>query len=117
MKKVFTVIGTIIVVYVFSLFIAAQEIKTQKMLLCDDAFQAILQFYQYDKDIPLDEAVVEKEDREGYVREKIAFRGAHDYRIPGYLAIPKTGAPPYPCVLQIHGMTLSKEDFWRSDSS
>ena len=55
-------------------------------------------------------------DQEKYVREKIVFRGARDYRVPGYLAVPKTGTPPYPCVLQIHGMTLSKENFWRSDS-
>ena len=34
--------------------------ELQKMLLGDEAFQAILQFYQYDKDIPLDAPVVEK---------------------------------------------------------
>ena len=88
----------------------------RRMLLSDDAFQAILQFYQYDKEIPLDDVLVEKEDRESYVREKIVFRGGRDYRVPGYLAIPKTGTPPYPCVLQIHGMTLSKDEFWKSDS-
>jgi dipeptidyl aminopeptidase/acylaminoacyl peptidase len=82
----------------------------------DEAFQAILQFYQYDKDIPLDSAVVEKIDRKQYLREKIVLRGANDYRVPGYLAIPKAGKLPYPCVLQIHGMTLSKEDFWESNS-
>lgn len=79
-------------------------------------FQAILQFYQYDKDIPLDAAVVEKLDEKEYVREKIVFRGANDYRVPGYLAIPKAGTAPYPCVLQIHEMTLSKSDFGVSDS-
>ena len=93
-----------------------QQAGLQKMLLDDEAFQAILQFYQYDRDIPLDEAVVETMDEEQYVREKIVFKGARDFRVPGYLAIPKAGTPPYPCVLQIHGMTLSKEDFWRSDS-
>ena len=82
----------------------------------DEAYQAILQFYQYDKDIPLDSAVVEKTDRKEYIREKIVFRGANDFRIPGYLAIPKTGTPPYACILQIHGMTLSKSDFWVNDS-
>jgi predicted esterase len=99
--------------------LASQDDKPaihQKIILGDEAFQAILQFYQYDKEIPLDAAVVESVDREKYVREKIAYRGANDYRVPGYFAIPKNGAPPYPCVLQIHGMTLSKEEFWRSDS-
>jgi dipeptidyl aminopeptidase/acylaminoacyl peptidase len=90
--------------------------ELKKMLLEDDAFQAILQFYEYDKDIPLAAAVVEKMDQKKFTKEKIVFRGAHDYRVPGYLAIPMTGTPPYPCVLQIHGMTLSKEDFWQSNS-
>lgn len=93
-----------------------KKAELQKMLLGDEAFQAILQFYQYDKEIPLDAAVAETMDEKQYVREKIVFRGANDYRVPGYLAVPKTGTSPYPCVLQIHGMTLSKEDFWGSDS-
>lgn len=99
-----------------SAHIIDKQAELRKMLLGDEAYQAILQFYQYDKDIPLDAAVVEKIDQKEYVREKIVFRGANDYRVPGYLAIPKTGTPPYPCVLQFHGMTLSKEDFWESNS-
>ena len=42
-----------------------KQANLQKMLLSDDAFQAILQFYQYDKDIPLDGDVVEKTDEKG----------------------------------------------------
>lgn len=67
-----------------------KQTEHQKMILSDDAFQAILQFYQYDKEIPLDAAVVEESNREDCVHEKIVFRGANDYRVPGYLAIPKT---------------------------
>jgi len=93
-----------------------KQTELKNLLIGDEAYQVILQFYQYDKDIPLDAAVVEKLDREEYVREKIVFRGANDFRVPGYLAIPKVGNPPYPCILQIHGMTLSKSDFWDSDS-
>lgn len=93
-----------------------KQAELKKILIGDEAYQAILQFYQYDKDIPLDSAVVEKVDRKEYLREKIVFRGANDYRVPGYLAIPKAGKLPYPCVLQIHGMTLSKSDFWVNDS-
>ncbi len=90
--------------------------ELKKILIGEEAYQAILQFYQYDKDIPLDSAVVEKVDRKEYMREKIVFRGANDYRVPGYLAIPKAGKSPFPCVLQVHGMTLSKSDFWLDDS-
>ncbi len=120
MKKLLMIFLSVLFFCICSISaLADQESKLselQKMLLGDEAFQAILQFYQYDKDIPLDAAVVETMDQEKFVREKVVLRGAYDYRVPGYLAIPKTGAPPYPCVLQIHGMTLSKEDFWRSDS-
>jgi len=36
-------------------------------------------------------------------------------RVPGYLGIPKTGSPPYPCVLQIHGLTGMKSGWWMDD--
>jgi len=36
------------------------------------------------KKIPFDAAVVETMDKKEYVREKIVFRGANDYRVPGY---------------------------------
>lgn len=119
-KKISVFVWVCILVCMLTLILPA-HVQDQKTLpriapLGDEAFQAILQFYQYDKDIPLDAAVVENLDEKDYIREKIVFRGANDYRVPGYLAIPKTGIPPYPLVLQIHGMTLSKEDFWRSDS-
>lgn len=120
MKKLLMIIPLVLVFCLCSLLVLADQknklAELQKMLLGDVAFQAILQFYQYDKEIPLDTAVVEIMDQEKYVREKIVFRGARDLRVPGYLAVPKTESPPSPCVLQIHGMTLSKEDFWGSDS-
>jgi len=78
----------------------------------DEAYEAILQFYQYDRDIPLEVQIVETVDNENFIREKIVFRGVRESRVVGYLATPKTGEPPYPCVLQMHGMTLSKSDFW-----
>ena len=36
--------------------------------------------------------------------------------MPGYLAIPKTGSPPYPCVLQLHSGGGSKSIFWDTPS-
>ncbi len=47
--------------------------ELKKILIGEEAYQAILQFYQYDKDILLDSAVVEKVDRKEYMREKIVF--------------------------------------------
>lgn len=82
----------------------------------EEAFQVLLQFFQYDQGIPLEARIVEKQDTPDYVREKIVFRGVRDSRVPGYLAIPKTGTPPYPCVLQLHGIMGSKSDWWDDDS-
>ena len=116
--SIFLTVCLIVSLSVSSVLAQSEEQKVQLKiaLLGDKAYQAILQFYQYDKDIPLDSAVVGKADRKEYLREKIVFRGANDFRVPGYLAFPKTGTPPYPCVLQIHGLTLSKSDFWVDDS-
>jgi cephalosporin-C deacetylase-like acetyl esterase len=85
-------------------------------ILGEEAFQAILQFYQYNKDIPLDPIVFKKAETDEYSLEKIAFKGADELCVPGYLAVPKNMAPPYPCILQIHGMTLSKEQWWDDPS-
>ena len=91
----------------------SQEENTYKLNPdSDDAYQAIVQFYQYDEDIPLEASVVETVDGDDYVREKIVFIGINNSRVIGYLATPKTGKSPYPCVLQMHGMTVSKSDFW-----
>jgi dienelactone hydrolase len=93
-----------------------QQIDLDKQLLSDDAFKAILQFYQYDKDIPLDPIVIKQSENEEYTLEKITFKGADELLVPGYFAVPKKGTPPYPCILQLHGMTLSKEQWWEEDS-
>ena len=77
----------------------------------DEAYQVLLQFFRYDRDVPLEARVVQREDSTSYIREKIIFTGVQD-RVPGYLAIPKTGIPPYPCVLQLHGAGGSKSDWW-----
>jgi cephalosporin-C deacetylase-like acetyl esterase len=74
------------------------------------------QFFNYDKDIPLQANIVERIDEPGYGREKIVFNGTRNSRVPGYLAIPKNGAAPYPCVLQLHGIGDSKEGWWEDNS-
>ena len=77
-----------------------------------EAYGVLTQFFDYDRGIPLDVRVVEKTEEPDYIREKIVFRGVRDSRVPGYLAIPKKGTPPYPVVLQLHGLTGSKANWW-----
>ncbi|MBW2605284.1 MAG: alpha/beta fold hydrolase [Deltaproteobacteria bacterium] len=118
-KSVFVLVCVLVCFIAASIFSLAQEERGSLdfKVLGDEAFQTILQFYQYDKDVPLDSVVVEKLETNEYIREKIAFKGAEDLWVPGYLALPKTANPPYPCVLQIHGMTLSKDDWWDDNSN
>lgn len=78
-----------------------------------EAFQVMHHFFTYDKNIPLEAHVAGKTDETGYTREKIVIRSPSDNRVPGYLAIPKGGSPPYPCVLLLHGIGSSKESWWK----
>ena len=82
----------------------------------DEAYEAILQFYQYDKEMPLDARVVERVETPTYGREKVVFDGIRDSRVPGYLGLPKTGTGPFPCILLIDGITGSKSRWWEDDS-
>lgn len=79
----------------------------------DEAYRVLLEFFQYDKNVPLDARIVDTLDTPLYTREKIVFTGIRDSRVPGYLAIPKVGSPPYPVILQMHGgVAEGKEGFW-----
>ena len=81
-----------------------------------EAFTVMCQNFNYDQDIPLDALIVERIEEAEYVREKVVFRGIRDNRVPAYLAIPKKGTGPYPCVLQLHGLDGSKSDWWVEDN-
>lgn len=82
----------------------------------DEAFGIILQAYEYDRDLPLNAVVMETLDMENCTRQLIAFDSAGDSRVPCYLAIPKTGTAPFPCVILLHGHTGNKGEWWRDDS-
>lgn len=116
-KSVIAFIGMAICVFSTSqLSISKQENEAPDFkVLGEEAFQAILQFYQYDKDVPLEPIVIETTETDGFTLEKIAFKGANELLVPGYFAVPKNTTPPYPCVIHLHGMTLSKEQWWHND--
>lgn len=81
----------------------------------DEVYNAIIQFYEYDREVPFELKTIEETEADNYTRIKIAFNGIDNSRVVGYLAIPKLGNPPYPCVLQMHGLTVSKNDFWEDE--
>lgn len=80
-----------------------------------EAFEVMRDFFAYDEAIPLNARISGSADFPEYHRETIVFT-ARDARVPGYLAIPNSGSPPYPCVMLLHGLGGSKEDWFVDDS-
>jgi len=78
----------------------------------DEAFNAVQEFFRYDKNLPLQAKTLSTEDRGSYILEKFVFTTSNRSRVPGLLAIPKSGKPNYPCMILIHSGTGRKEDWW-----
>jgi dienelactone hydrolase len=107
----------ILLVFIITSIGKAQDKDKNEMTpIGSETFGVIREFFNYDKDIPLDARTVDSISEANYVREKIVFNGNRDSRVPGYLAIPKNGKAPYPCVLQLHGIISSKEEWWKEGS-
>jgi dienelactone hydrolase len=85
-------------------------------LVSDEAYQAIAQFLEYDRNIPLNARILSKDEFEGGIRERIVFTGVNSSKVPAYLIIPDNGANTHPLVLLIDGIYGSKER-WLDDTS
>jgi dienelactone hydrolase len=86
------------------------------VLASAEVFQAVSQFYRYDTAAPLQAELLGKQTFPAYTREKISFAGFGGSRVPGYLALPRTGTGPFPVVLLIDGVGGSKERWFQDDS-
>src|ERR1051325_6534110 len=71
--------------------------------ISEEAFRARLPFFDYDTGVPLEGRVVREWDESGGKRQKIVFRGAQGFLVPGYVEFPKKGQKPWPLVLLLHG--------------
>lgn len=81
-----------------------------------EVFQAVSQFYDYDRAMPLEAQVIGRQEQPAYTREKVVFTGINGVRVPAYLAIPKARAGRVPVVMLIDGITGSKERWFQEDS-
>lgn len=81
--------------------------------LGEEAARALAEVYAYDRTVPLEPRIVDRIERDGTVREKIVFRGAQGFLVPGYLQYPVESKGPLPCVLLLHGWSGSKESWWQ----
>jgi cephalosporin-C deacetylase-like acetyl esterase len=105
------------ILFSLSGILRAQETEPFVMKPIDsESFEVMHQFFDYDKSIPLEARIVDKNEESKYVKEKIVFRGINNSLVPGYLAIPKNGNGPFPCVLLMHGISDSKESWWQDTS-
>lgn len=82
----------------------------------DEAYQLLDHFLGYDKTLPFDTRIAGSVDMEFCVREKIVFTSMNNQRVPGYLALPKTGKKPYPMVMMLHGHGHTKESWWDGET-
>jgi dienelactone hydrolase len=84
--------------------------------ISEESFKARLPFFDYDKSIPLEARVVQEWDETGSLRQKIVFRGAQGFLVPGFLEFPKAASKPMPLVLLLHGWSGSKQN-WYEDGN
>jgi dienelactone hydrolase len=93
-----------------------EDTKSILPVVSNEAYQAIVQFYEYDAEIPLEAQIAEKKELPYGNREKIIFTGINQSRVPSYLIIPKDGARYHTVVLIVDGIFGSKER-WFDDES
>lgn len=108
----YLILSLISLIFFQSASIAQEETRFEMVPVSEEAFYTMTQFFQYDREIPLEARVIERNETPDYIREKIVFLGVRDSRVPGYLTIPRTGAPPYPCILQLHGHAVGGKSIW-----
>jgi len=106
----------VFIVMAFPLTASAQDAPATLETLSEEAYQAVIQFYQYDPSIPLEARMVERRERDDYARDKIVFRGVRGFLVPAFLELPKTGQAPFPCVLLLHGWSGAKLNWWEDDN-
>jgi dienelactone hydrolase len=103
------------VIVCIALRVGAEE-ATPYQRISEEAFKARLPFFDYDPNIPLEARVVREWDDQDTLRQRIVFRGAQGFLVPGYLEYPKTAQKPYPLVLLLHGWSGSKDN-WYEDKN
>jgi len=70
----------------------------------------LLKFYEYDRSLPLNVTMEKIGEEEAFVVYKVYYDSANRIRVPALLIVPKTGKPPYPCIVFLHGYGGRKED-------
>ncbi len=111
------IIVVTVIVFMKTISIESQERKPVIIEPAPEIVQkTIIQSSQNDKTHSLHSRVIEKPEPEFCVREQIVFSSTQDHRVPGYLAIPKAGRQPFPCILLLPYQEASKSSGWEKNS-
>ena len=84
--------------------------------ISEEAFKARQPFFDYDKSIPLEGRLVQEWKQEGRLRQKMVFRGAQGFLVPGLIEFPGTNQKPWRLVLLLHGWSGGKDDWYHDDN-
>jgi hypothetical protein len=79
---------------------------TRWQAIGEEAWAFLAQFFEYDRDVPLNGRVLDRKETESAMREKVVFRGLRQSRIPGYLTVRARSSSPFPWLLLAHGMVV-----------
>jgi dienelactone hydrolase len=121
-RSVKLLLGILIIFYCFANYSSAvAQVKrgdpnTPLPSISNEVFQTIAQFYEYDRNIPLNARIISTDEFQGSIREKIVFIGVNNSKVPAYLIIPKDEAQTHPIVFLVDGIYGSKER-WLDDNS
>lgn len=86
--------------------------------ISDASFAQVVDYYQYDKDLPLEGIVIDSWPADpSYALDKVEYRSTHDERVPAYFAYLSSEVRKerrLPAVLLLHGssMFLGKNEDW-----
>jgi dipeptidyl aminopeptidase/acylaminoacyl peptidase len=111
-------VRTITAAFLFGMpaWAAAQDVVgSSRPSMGREAYELFSSFYDYDRDIPLEARIGGRFEIPGATVEKVVFR-SRDSDVVAFLATPKEGAKPYPCVLALHGLGLDKMSWWEDDN-
>jgi dienelactone hydrolase len=103
------------VMFAVALYAGAQEAAPYPRI-SEEGFKARLPFFGYDASIPLEARIVQDWDKDDTLRQKIVFRGAQGFLVPGFLEFPKKAQKPYPLVLLLHGWSGNKTNWWEDEN-
>lgn len=71
---------------------------------CSTPELPVARYYDYDKDLPLQDSVKLISDTSGIQLYYLTYRSVHDRKVTGLLSLPEKVSPPVPVVILMHGL-------------